>query len=290
MLRSFNPTFAPINPIDIDGGTIDGTIIGGASAAAGTFTNLTASGTVNFTGATVSNLGSVTTADINGGTVDGTTIGASVQSTGAFTTLSATQNIDGLHTGVDVINLSSGNSGQSRIQVQTAKSNVSAAFGVFNGAVNASSYLNTGSAITVHNTDVVAHAWRSTTGATEYMRANSTGVGIGTSSFANKLQVNGSIGRTAPVTKTSNFTLADTENWIICNGSGSITVTLPAASSWTAREVMIKTIAAQTVVSASSNVVPVDGSVAGTAILAATAGKWATLVSDGTNWIIMAAN
>lgn len=127
--------------------------------------------------------------------------------------------------------------------------------------------------------------------ATERMRITNAGnVGIGTTTIPNKLQLNGSLGRTVPVTKTGNFTLADTENWVICNGSGSITVTLPAASSWSAREVTIKTIAAQTVVSASSNVVPIDGSAAGTAILAATAGKFATLVSDGTNWIIMAAN
>lgn len=95
--------------------------------------------------------------------------------------------------------------------------------------------------------------------------------------------------RGAPVTKTTNFTLAVTENWVICNGSGTITATLPAASSYTGREIMIKTIAAQTVVSASSNVVPLVGGAAGTAILAGTAGKWATLVSDGTNWVIMQA-
>ena len=100
----------------------------------------------------------------------------------------------------------------------------------------------------------------------------------------------GAIGRGAPVTKTGNFTLAITENWLICNGTATITVTLPAASSWTGREVMLKTIAAFTVVSASSNVVPLAGGAAGTAILAATAGKYATLVSDGTNWIIMEAN
>jgi hypothetical protein len=40
--------------------------------------------------------------------------------------------------------------------------------------------------------------------------------------------------------------------------------------------------------SASSNVVPLAGGAAGTAILSATAGAWATLVSDGTNWIVMA--
>lgn len=98
------------------------------------------------------------------------------------------------------------------------------------------------------------------------------------------------VGRGAPATKTGDFTLLDTENWVICNGTGSITVTLPTASSWAGREIMIKTIAAQTVVSASSNVVPLAGGAAGTDILAATAGKWATLVSDGTNWIIMAGN
>jgi hypothetical protein len=124
---------------------------------------------------------------------------------------------------------------------------------------------------------------------TERMRIDSAGnVGVGTSTPVNKLQVNGSFGRNAPVTKTGNFTLGDAENWLICNGTATITVTLPAASSWTGREVMLKTIAAFTVVSASSNVVPLAGGAAGTAILAATAGKWVTLVSDGTNWITMA--
>lgn len=127
--------------------------------------------------------------------------------------------------------------------------------------------------------------------ATERMRITNAGnVGVGTSSPVNRLQVSGSFGRGSPVTKTGNFTLATTENWLICNGAGSITVTFPAASSWTGREVMIKTIAAQTVVSASSNIVPLVGGAAGTAILAAVAGRWATIVSDGTNWVIMAAN
>lgn len=93
----------------------------------------------------------------------------------------------------------------------------------------------------------------------------------------------------APVIKTAAFTLGADENNVVCNGTASITVTLPAASSFPGRTVRIKTIAAYTVVSASSNVKPVDTNTAGTAILAATAGKWAMLVSDGTNWVIMAA-
>lgn len=94
---------------------------------------------------------------------------------------------------------------------------------------------------------------------------------------------------TIPATKTSDFVLGDTEQEIIVNKASSCIVTLPAASAWTGRIVYFKTIQAQTLVSASSNVVPLNGGAAGTAILAATLGKWAKLVSDGSNWIIMAA-
>ena len=92
----------------------------------------------------------------------------------------------------------------------------------------------------------------------------------------------------APVTKAASFSLADTENFVVCNGAGSITVTFPTASASTGRVVWIKTIAAQTVVSASSNVKPINSNTAGTAILAATAGAWAMLVCDGTDWVVMA--
>jgi hypothetical protein len=92
----------------------------------------------------------------------------------------------------------------------------------------------------------------------------------------------------APVTKTADFTVADGEIWYINNKSGSTcTVTLPAASSWTGRTLTFKNMQAQTLVSASSNVVPIDSTTAGTAILLAVVGNWATMVSDGTNWIIM---
>lgn len=103
-----------------------------------------------------------------------------------------------------------------------------------------------------------------------------------------KLQSSGYTSSTAPVTKTGNFSVGDTENFIVCNGAGSITVTLPAAASYTGRVIVIKTIAAQTVVSNASNVLPIGSATPGTAILAASAGAWAMLVSNGTNWVIMA--
>jgi len=94
----------------------------------------------------------------------------------------------------------------------------------------------------------------------------------------------------SPVTKTASFTVADSDANLICNGTATITVTLPAAASFPGREISIKTIAAFTVVSASANVVPLTSATAGTTILTSTAGKWATLVSNGTNWVIMAGN
>ena len=93
-----------------------------------------------------------------------------------------------------------------------------------------------------------------------------------------------------PVIKTASFTVGVLEREIICQGTASITVTLPAAASFPGREINLKTIAAFTVVSASANVKPLATNTAGTAILAATAGKWARLKSDGANWVIMAGN
>ena len=91
----------------------------------------------------------------------------------------------------------------------------------------------------------------------------------------------------APVTKTANFTVAANETWLINNKSGSTcTVTLPTPSASTGRVLHFQNYQAQTLVSASSNVVPLAGGAATTAILQAVAGANATLVSDGTSWIM----
>ncbi len=103
------------------------------------------------------------------------------------------------------------------------------------------------------------------------------------------LQSLGALFTTAPVTKTADFTLADTETVIINNKTGSACVaTLPSAALWSGRLLLMKTTQAQALNSASSNVVPKAGGAAGTAIASGTAGNWALLVSDGTNWVIMA--
>ena len=120
--------------------------------------------------------------------------------------------------------------------------------------------------------------------AQNYLAGNT---GIGVTVPTSKLHVSGSFSRGAPVAKTANFTVVDTDNWIICVGTATITATLPAASTQVGREIMLKNIAAFTVVSATANIVPLAGGAAGTAILPATAGAWVTLVSNGTSWVIM---
>lgn len=94
--------------------------------------------------------------------------------------------------------------------------------------------------------------------------------------------------RPAVATKTADFTVADTDGWLINDKSGSTcTVTLPDATLWPGRVLTFKNLQLQTVVSASSNVVPIGSATPGTAILPLVVGAWATLVSDGTNWVIM---
>ena len=92
----------------------------------------------------------------------------------------------------------------------------------------------------------------------------------------------------APVTATANYTVTATDVWVINNKTGSsLTVTLPTASANTGRVLTIQNYQAQTVISASSNVVSQGGGAAGTAILAASVGDSAVLVSNGTNWVMM---
>jgi hypothetical protein len=92
------------------------------------------------------------------------------------------------------------------------------------------------------------------------------------------------------VTKTGDFTVGYLENNIIVNKGSTCTVTLPSALLYSGRSITIKTIQAFTVVSASANVIPLAGGAAAAAILSATAGKWAKLTSNGTNWEIVQSN
>lgn len=102
------------------------------------------------------------------------------------------------------------------------------------------------------------------------------------------IRLNGSLGRVVRKTSASAPSIAPEDTWIVFERSaGNTTVTLPDVATYKHREIMMKTTENRSVVSNASNVVPLTGGAAGTAILPATDGAWATLVSDGTNWIIM---
>ena len=102
------------------------------------------------------------------------------------------------------------------------------------------------------------------------------------------LELIGNFSRGPPVTISTGFwSIQNYENWFICDFNSTITITLPSASYYIGRELMLKNINVGNVISNDSNVVPLIGGSAGTSILPGTAGATATLVSDGTNWIIM---
>ena len=97
----------------------------------------------------------------------------------------------------------------------------------------------------------------------------------------------------ATVTKqTATYTVLATDYIVKMNNSATATITLPTASSYTGRTLKIIHQTATSCVSANSDVVPLNSATASTAIFssATTAGKWTELVSDGTNWLVVAQN
>ncbi|NBS62019.1 MAG: hypothetical protein EBT26_08300 [Microbacteriaceae bacterium] len=80
-------------------------------------------------------------------------------------------------------------------------------------------------------------------------------------------------------------------HWYVnINQSSTVTITLPSASGNTNKTLVIKNVGAGAVNSNSTNVEPLNSKSLTTAILPSGGGKFATLVSDGTNWVIMQAN
>lgn len=138
-------------------------------------------------------------------------------------------------------------------------------------------------AITLFQMVFDTFAWFSL-GVAHMMRLTTAGLRIGPTAApaTSMLTVEGSValGKTQIVT-TATATVADDTTHIICNFAGTVTLTLPTAASFPDRVLTIRTITANTVVSNASNVAPRTGGAYGTAILAAAAGNWAALISDG---------
>lgn len=76
-------------------------------------------------------------------------------------------------------------------------------------------------------------------------------------------------------------------NWIICNTSASYTLPLPSATQYAGRQMMIKS--TMSTVFSNQSVYPQNSASTNslTTVLLEGAGNWATIVSDGTIWIVM---
>ena len=124
--------------------------------------------------------------------------------------------------------------------------------------------------------------------ASGYWLLNSNGSISNTNTNQSSLVSIGSLSRGAPKTIIGNYTILKSDNWIICNSSSIITIILPSGTDNIGRELMFKNIGSNTVISSSTpNITSLDGTTTTTQILSGTAGQWATLVYDGTNWNIM---
>jgi len=149
---------------------------------------------------------------------------------------------------------------------------------ITNGSIAANTFTNGTNSIRLDNVAGVVERGNTCTpdgGGKKYLvGANSTGVSLDRWQSSER------------TVATSTATINPEDDAVTFNVAATCTVTLPDPTKWPGRELNVRTITAQLVNSASSNVVPLAGGAAGTAILAATAGKWARLRSDGTAWQI----
>lgn len=126
--------------VDINGGAIDGTVIGATTKAAGSFTTVTTTGQATLA-----------TADINGGTVDGATIGATTPASIVGTTITANSGFVGNVTGNVTGNTAGTHTGP---VVGNVTGNVTAASGSssFNDVtINGTLNMNAGTTATITN-------------------------------------------------------------------------------------------------------------------------------------------
>jgi hypothetical protein len=131
--------------------------------------------------------------------------------------------------------------------------------------------------------------------------ASSSASGVvttGTQVFAGEKEFEGRIKTTALERVIVNSTgtsisLGTGVTWLNIHQDATVTVTLPSAASYRGREIIIKQTGSGVVLSASSNIIGFTTAFNGatqTAIINPAGSRFATLVSDGTNWIIMQRN
>ena len=118
--------------------------------------------------------------------------------------------------------------------------------------------------------------------------ASTDRVGVGTSTPVAKFQVNGSFAAFPPVGVTAGYVVTNNDFVMFSFSTTAITITLPNPTASAGRLLWIANkgngTTAGTVVSASSNVIPLTSASTGTAILPAVVGSFALLISNGVDW------
>jgi hypothetical protein len=106
------------------------------------------------------------------------------------------------------------------------------------------------------------------------------------------VKANNWFGEPAPtVVSGTTYTVGSNDAALICTNPAGCTLTLPSTAMHQGRILSVKTTQAAAIISAGTDVVPLAGGSAGSAILSATAGKWAELRMDGSNvWQIVKGN
>ena len=251
-----------------------------------------------------------------------TAIGAGTSSTnGTVTSVTGTAPIS-VATGSTTPAITIANAGVSTTGVVTASTQTFGGAKTFNGVLNASSDLNVTGIASLNGGVIIAPAGSMTKIAglnvsnavgsitvgssldltSGTLNAKDASVSVSgivnttTQSFAGNKTFTGTIKTdkyiaVSGVTQISgNYTILDTDTYIVCNGSGTITITMPSGSAHTGRAITLKTTQLYTVISNSSNIIGLqNAAITTTAMLPATDGAWGTFVYDGTNWMQMAA-
>jgi hypothetical protein len=156
-------------------------------------------------------------------------------------------------------------------------------FSVTSGRLNY--VLPTGNAHTmmIGTTDIASFA-----GAAIALNAPTT---LPSATISSALKLSGALSGIAPaVVGGTAYTVSATDYVLLLAGSGTLTLTLPAAASNAGRILILKNAVAFAVNSASANVFPFAGGAAGTAIMPVGPSKFCWLQCDGSSWQTMMAN